>query len=244
MKRYFCYIVVLLNISQCFGVETLTVSYLERPPYYYTKNGKVAGTIIEFAQKVFDDAGIEVQYQVLPPKRVIAEIKRKGNNHCSIGWFKTKQRESFAHFSLPLFQNKPNVVLTTKRAHPKVANYKSLKELFSDRTLTMVTMASFSYGKYIDDLISEHMPNKIETYSKQNVLPKHIVSGRGTYMLTAPEEVEELIKSADLDTADFVSIPMKDIPVGNKRYIMFNTSVDPKVIEKVNRAIEKLIKLL
>lgn len=226
--------------ARCVQGEILTVSYLERPPYYFTEKERATGFLIELSRKIFQDAGIKAYFIEMPPKRIMMEIREPDRFHCSVGWFKNLEREEFAKFSLPIYQSKPFEVLTTKKLKPLFDNHLTLKDIFSDPSLIMGTMSAFSYGPEMDWLIRSFQPKTHELKSKQMGLIKLLLIGRISYILTSPEENETLIRSAEADPKDFVSIKIQDIPPGNKRYLMFNKSVPDDIIDKINWSIQKI----
>ncbi len=221
--------------------ETLHVLYLERPPYYFTVNERADGFLVKLSRKLFQEAGIQVTFSEMPPKRIIKMIKTKDGNYCSIGWFKNPERESFAKFSLPIYTDKSMVILTVKNKKELFQSYRNLKDVFSDKTMIFGAMSEFSYGSYIDDLLKNQSLSKIEITSKQSVIPELIMKGRATFMLIAPEEIDTLLQSSGHNPDDFISIPMPDIPAGNKRYLMFSQDVRDETIGKINHAIQRLI---
>lgn len=231
---------IFLALPEVSNSAPLTVSYFERPPYYFTSRGRAAGFLVELSRKIFKEAGIEVTFISLPPARIIKAIKHSKAPHCSIGWFKKPEREKFAKFSLPIYQNQPLVLLTSQKLKERFLPYETLDQVFSDRTLIMGQMSSFSYGSYVDELLTR-VPPKSQTIAKcQSTLIKLINKGRISYMLAAPEEIPTLIISATLKHLDFYSHNLKDIPQGNIRYLIFSQAVSDEVVAKVNLAIEKL----
>ena len=239
MKKTTVFMIILQIACAGFSYsDALTVSYIERPPYYYTDQRRATGFLLEKVRKIFLDAGIAVTFQVRPPNRVIHEIKRGGDN-CSVGWFKTLEREQFAKFSLPIYRNSPIVILTVKQQQHRFSPYRSLGEVFADQTLVMASIGAFSYGAYIDQLIEATSPRLQRISTRQTILPKLILSGRANYMLVAPEEIETLLDSADLNPKDFVAIKMSDIPDGNRRYIICSKEVSDNIIGKLNFSIKE-----
>lgn len=219
--------------------ETINVLYLERPPYYYTVNGRAEGFLVKLSRKLFQEAGIQVTFAEMPPKRIIKMIKTKDGSICSIGWFKNPEREKYAKFSLPIYQDKSMVILTAKNKKELFQSYRNLKDVFLDKTIVFGAMSEFSYGLYIDDLLKNHSLSKIEITSRQAIIPEMILKGRATFMIITPEEIDTLLQSSDHDPNDFISIPMPDIPAGNKRYLMFSQGVRDETIGKINHAIKK-----
>ncbi len=224
--------------------ETITVSYLDRPPYYFTKNGRAAGFLVDTTRMIFEDAGIKATYICLPPKRIIAEIKRNNRPHCSIGWFKTRERESYADFSLPIYRDRPTVVLTLKQNRPLFSRHSNIGGLFADGKLVMGKVSAFSHGAYIDGLTAKTKNSSHRIYEVKGTrsqLVKMISTRRISYILVAPEEIHPLLTSAGLNPNHFAAIAYEDVPSGNMRHLIFSKGIPVRTITKINQSIMKLI---
>jgi len=221
--------------------EPLRVSYLNRPPYYYTEQGEAKGFLVDLTRQILVEAHIDATFVELPPNRILVEIQEGKLPNCSIGWFKTQEREAFASFSLPIYQNKPIVILTRRQNQQLFAAYTTLKQVFADQSLLFGTMDAFSYGEYIDQLRKELSPRVHSIAANPKSLILMLFNDRLTYLLNAPEEIETVIRSANLDPNDFVAIPMSDIPVGNKRHLMCSNTVSEEVMNRINQAISAII---
>ena len=244
MKRiFFLSLICSLLLSGTARTETLQVLYLERPPYYFTVNGRAEGFLVRLSQKLFRKAEIQATFMEMPPKRIIKMLKHTDGRFCSIGWFKTPEREKFAKFSLPIYRNKPIVLLTATSQKEKFKPYRTLKEIFSDKSLVLGSMSAFSYGDYIDTLMQQNTPSKIEITSRQSMIPEMIIKQRVHYMLIAPEEIESLLQLNGYSLTAFSAIRMPDIPAGNKRYLIFNKGVSDDLIDRINQAITTQIRL-
>ena len=219
------------------GEADLHVVYLERPPYYWTDNGTPRGFLLELTQRIFALAGVSADYTPHPPNRILDEVRNDSLHICSIGWFRTPERETFASFSLPIYRDRPMVLLTTVENAERVSRHRTLREVFSDSSLIMAQMASFSYGEAIDRLQRETLVRNLTVTTSQKVLPRLILQGRASYMLVAPEEISVLLRSAEVDPARFASVSVEDIPAGNLRYLMFSRSVSGSIRDRINSAI-------
>jgi polar amino acid transport system substrate-binding protein len=241
-----CLAAVLLAIPGPLGAQAsekpdeLRVLYLERPPYYWTENGRPTGFLMNLTRRILDEAGVPATYAPVPAARIIEEIRANRRPLCAIGWFRTPQRETFASFSLPIYRDHPLVLLTTKDKADLFDEHATLQDVFDDTDLIMAQVASFSYGETIDRMLREILVRNLTVSTTQSVLPKLILRGRATYMLAAPEEVPTMLRSAGLDPEDFVSLEMDDMPAGNLRHLMFSASVPQTVLRRVNLAIETL----
>lgn len=222
----------------CSGrAEDLTVVYLERPPYYFTENDQPEGFLLSLTQDILDSAQISATFTPMPPNRILATLQADNQPTCTVGWFRTPEREDFALFSRPIYRDKPIVVLTTTTLAPDLRQHSSLTDLFSDFRQTMAQVSSFSHGRIVDDLIQQHAVRTIVVASGQKTLPRLIAEGRATYMLIAPEEVETLLLISGLDPTLFTTLTMTDAPQGNLRYLMFNKSIPMELLDKINAAI-------
>lgn len=218
----------------------LHVVYLERPPYYWTDNGRPKGFLLDLTRRVFDRAGVSAVYASHPSSRILEELRDNRLALCSIGWFRTSEREAFATFSLPIYRDRPMVILTTVDTAARIRRHGSLRDVFADSDLIMAQVAGFSYGEAIDRLQREMLVRNLTVSSSQKVLPRLILQGRAGYMLVAPEEVPVLLESAGVDPGRFASLTMEDIPVGNLRHLMFSRSVPDDVLGRINAAIADL----
>jgi polar amino acid transport system substrate-binding protein len=234
---------VLVSIEGYAGEQErpLTVMYFHRPPYYATVNGQAQGFLVELAERIIRHAGFSPQFIEIPPQRILYYLKESEKKWCSIGWFKTKEREEFAKFSKPIYQNRSLVVLTTKAKKERIEKHPGLKDLFFDQSLVLTKIDSFSYGTVIDQWINNYAPRIHDISSNQRILPKLIIADRADYMLTAPEEIHTLLVQAGVNPEDFVSISKPDIPKGNKRYIIYHRGVSDAVIDKINSSITALV---
>ena len=240
MKKILIFLFILINSTFAYNLQ---ISYIERPPYYFTKNEQATGFLLDLQKKIFNDAGINVHFVSLPAKRVLKRVKRPHELHCSIGWFKTPKREKFANFSLPIYQNRPLAIIVKKKNSSKIENYSTLKEIFLDKRLTSTKIDGFSYGTFVDQLIKDLSPEFYTITGEQQQLIRMLAKERMTYLLVAPEEIATLIKSNKLNPSEFTIFRLADIPAGNKRYIMCSKGVDQEVIDKINLSIQKFVKL-
>ena len=218
----------------------LHVVYLERPPYYWTENGQPRGFLLALTRQILDRAGIQASFSQQPPNRIMEEIRNDRAPICSIGWFKTPERETFASFSLPIYRDRPLVLLTTAdRAH-LFSRHKTLRDVFADHSLVIAQVASFSYGEAVDRMQKEIVVRSLTVSSSQKVLPKLILQGRASYMLVAPEEVPTLLRLAEVDADRFTVLTMEDIPAGDLRYLIFSEAVPETARERIDAAIADL----
>lgn len=231
---------VLATPAAAGNATDLRVVYLERPPYYWTENGQPRGFLLGLTRQILDRAGVPASFSQYPPNRIMEEIRSDREPTCSIGWFKTSERETFARFSLPIYRDQPPVLLTTTDKAHLFGRHKTLRDVFADHSLVMAQVASFSYGEAVDRMQKEILVRSLTVSSSQKVLPKLILQGRASYMIVAPEEVPTLLRLAEVDAGSFTTLPLEDIPAGNLRYLICSRSVPESTLERINAAIAAL----
>lgn len=224
------------------GKVRLKVLYLEFPPYYFTNiDRKPDGFLLKEADAILRAADIIPVYEAMPAKRILQNM-RTLEPAVSIGWFKTPEREKYAKFSLPIYQNRPlQVVFLAKNKH-LFASKENLNQILRDERGSIGLLGGYSYGTIVDHKIREANPPQQLVTGGYPQLMRMLAAERFTYLLVAPEEVDILIKKNHLAVELFSRMNLNDIPSGNERYLMFSKGVSSEVVLKVNRAIEDMKK--
>lgn len=217
--------------------QTITLLYNERPPYLIGADGQVKGITGEATEKAFRKAGIQFLWQETPATRQLDTVKQNESEVCTPGWFKNPDRESFARFTKPIYQDKPNALLG--RADDKrLSAYPNVDALLSDQNLRLLVKKSYSYGSVLDKKLSEFQPQKSETGSENVVMAKQIASDRADYMFVSAEEGAYMLGSDELKNEKLSLYPIAGMPEGSNRYILCSMKVPEAIIARLNAAIE------
>lgn len=232
--------VLLAGLSPCVAEEPLRVTYLERPPYYHTVQGKPAGFLNDITAEILARAGIEASFTGLPTKRILDEIMVAGLAACSVGWFKTPEREAAARFSLPLWRDPPYAALMRAEAAARFGERSSLAALFGDAGLRLGVLDGFSYGDPIDARIAAEARDVYRMTGSQRQLARMLAEGRVDYMLIAPVEIAALLESSGLASGDFTAVALDDVPPGPTRHLICGRGVSVGVMERIDQAIREL----
>ena len=223
------------------NAEPLTVSYFERPPYYFTtEDGNAAGLLVERTRRILREAGIKARFLSLTPNQILYVIKHANAPHCSVGWFKKPERELYAQFSRPIYRNRPLVLLIHQEQRHSFEKFDNLRTLFKAEDLVMARMSSFSYGSYVDTLLEKLNPTSFFEAESQEGLLKSIAERNSDYMLVAPEEVDDLIDRSGFSAGRFTTKTLREIPAGNLRYLMCTQVVDDDIMSRINQAIAEI----
>jgi len=217
--------------------EVLKILYENRPPYYeINDDGSVGGIISGRIDSTFRKAGIAIDWIHQPWNRQIATIKRNVDLACSPGWFKNPEREAFAKFSSPVYQDRPQVIVLRKKDAGRI-NHPTLVALLGDQNFKLGTKAGFSYGLYIDTLIKTQTPKMERTQADVDGMFRMLRAGRFDYFISAPEEFAALSERMGEAGKEITSTELPDFPPGNRRYLMCSKSVDDDTIQRFNAAL-------
>jgi polar amino acid transport system substrate-binding protein len=220
--------------------KVLTVYYFHRSPYYITQDdGNATGFLVEITRMILDHADISYVFVDFPPKRILKNIKRTEYS-CSIGWFKNVERETFARFSDPIYQDMPTGIVLRHSSLSLLGKKPALRELMQSG-LMLGVVDGFSYGARIDEAIAQLKPSIYAISGESENLLKMIQSERIDYAFMVPEEFRYMLKRDPLITSDLRLIEIADEIEGNNRFLMFSSGVGPEIIERVNESI-KIVK--
>jgi len=237
-KALLCLGFVLLFIWTRVGIaETLDIYYFEYPPYYHKlENGQASGIIVDLARKILASAQVEAKFHFVPAKRILHEIQ-SDHPAASLGWFKTSEREQFAHFSLPIYVNRPAEVFLLRENEHKFRPYDSLEGLLQSGHFFFGSVQGFSEGPRLDAMLARYEHKTMQVATDTIRLLKMLESKRFDFMLLRPEEVDVLLQAAQTTKDKFMLRAMIDIPQGNLRYIMYSKAVDQDIIRRIDQAI-------
>ncbi len=175
--------------------ERVTWMEAVMPPYFIQE-----GT---YKEKGYGDeitAIIQQQLTDYEHEKVITNITRhfykfkQGEQVCSVGLYKTPEREELMYFSLPSFLTLPPVIIIKKDRHAAFNNRSSvpLDEILSNKTLMIGLGKDRSYGATIDGIFAKHKEQKnVVTFSGQELshnLFKMLMIDRLDGLIGLPEE--------------------------------------------------------
>lgn len=215
----------------------IALHYNERPPYLVVKDGQLSGLTGSPAVAAFKAAGIAFTLQLTPTARQLAMIKDNTGMDCGVGWFKNEEREGFAKFTKPIYQDRPQIALTTAH-NSKVKEGETVESILGNKNLTLLVKQGYSYGKTLDALIAKLQPVQHAVTVENVRMLKMIQAERADYMLIAPEEADGLIAASEVSPADIRKANFSNAPNGEHRYILCSKNVSDETIARLNNAIK------
>ncbi|WP_375740154.1 substrate-binding periplasmic protein [Pseudomonas boanensis] len=230
------FLLLCLLLPTFVNAESLTVYYIEKPPYYHTERGEPTGFLLERARAIFSKADVPVHFEARPAKRILHELQQGRDAACSIGWFKTPERQQFAWFSRPIHRDAPMLVLTRNSLAEQIRSYSSLSALVQS-PLRLGLVDGFSYGG-LDHMLKTASSHKVTAPPAQTV--RMLAAERIDFTLIDERELPYILAEADLRDAKLTKLNMPDIPAGQLRYLMCSKAVDDALRERLDQAIEDL----
>ena len=119
---------------------------------------------------------------------------KQGEKVCSVGLYRTPEREEFMYFSMPSFLTLPPVLIIKKDGLSRFGNRTSvqLAEILGDKKLMVGMSKDRSYGTTTDDILKKHKgSNNILESTGQELslnLFKMLLKGRLDGIIGLPEE--------------------------------------------------------
>ena len=227
--------------SPSYGADTsIAVQYRDKPPYSYTRDTKPVGFLMERTQDIFKRANLTASFEEVPVKRITHNIQMNSFPVCSPGWYKLPERETYALFSLPIHEDKAQLVLVGAQAIDRARTARTLKELFANPELKLGKVSGASYGAELDSMISNAAQTAMDSTVTPLSMAKMIKFKRADYMLIDEEDYSFLNRQGEVDEADVKPLRYADMPVGLKRDIMCSKNVGADAMERINAAIRQM----
>ncbi|WP_199155822.1 ABC transporter substrate-binding protein [Chromobacterium sp. ASV23] len=234
-----CFFILMASAEEQVPQSLLVFYYYDRPPFHFINpNGRPDGFIVKMTDNILAEANISHVWKLVPAYRVLNIIKNDEGLNCSTGWYKTKEREEYANFTLPIYRNKPLVAIA--RINFPVAENITAKQLFSIPGVHILIKKGFTIGDYMNKLLEKVPISQIQSVTTEQVgLVKMIQAGRSDFSILTTEEVEAFREQPEmLKNIKILTLP--DVPSGDERFIICNKKVDMSFMVKINAAIEKL----
>lgn len=215
----------------------LTILFHVRPPY--SEQGAPAGVkgmLVTPLIRAMTQAELSAQWVEMPPARQTEEIRRADVALCGLGWFKRPEREEFATFVGPIYQDRPSVAVARKD-DARFAEPVALQFLFADRSAKLIVKTGYSYGGTIDAWLERLRPPREESTGSNEAMLNMIANQRSDYAIMAAEEAEYLLKRDAPLGAVLRVVTLTDAPKGEYRYLMCSKATPGDTIAKLNAAL-------
>lgn len=218
------------------AAAALKLQIVQRPPYLMVAaNGDVSGIAVQPTVAAFKKAGIAVEWQAVPALRQLQRLKDNREKVCSVGWYKTREREQFAKFTHAVSQDSPWAGLANIAFKPP-PNL-TVKAMLADSQITVLLKNGYVYGDYLDIQIAGMKAQHMETTGDMLQVFKMIARGRAQITFAPVDEIRYYLDAGAISRADTKVIEFPEMPAGYKRYLMCSKQVDDQTIAQFNAAL-------
>ena len=236
--RLYCIAIILLTglHDSALAAPVLKLQIVQRPPYLMvTRAGEVSGIAVAPTVAAFRSAGIPVEWEEVPALRQLLRLKLNEERVCSVGWYKTSEREKFAKFSNAVSQDSPWAgVANIKFEPPKDA---TVSAILANPGTTVLLKSGYVYGNFLDGQIAAMKARRESTSVDMPLLFKMVAYGRAQITFAPIEEIQYYLDTRQIDAADIRIITFSEMPMGYKRYLMCSKLVEDDLIGRFNAAL-------
>ncbi len=227
--------------------QRLQLSAPLKPPFYESSGKNIHGILVDLVQCLVENTDYDLKMEIMPIKRIQQEL-RESKQHCSLGWFKSKERQQFASYTKPIWRDKQTFVLTRLARDKAIrSKHQSFRSLINDASLKMLKPEGVSYGPSVDQMIDEHPKQLIKVVGSFRQVVHMLAHARADYTLVHPPEwyfYDRLINQSDkIKTENKLSIlPFADLIRPIDRHIICSKKGSSDIIQLFNTLIDQRLK--
>lgn len=230
-------LVALALVQSALADAPILLLYSERPPFMHRRpDGSLGGSAATPAIQAFTRAAIPFELREASPARRLLDIKENKRRVCSLGFYKTAERESYARFSKPVSQDSKMIGLANTKLN--MATGVSADALLQREDVSVLIKESIVYGPYLESLFNRMKARRVSTTAEFAQLFELVKRERAQLIFMPEEEVQFYLNQAGYSMADFKLIQFADMPAGEHRYVMCSMQVDEATLNQLNKAID------
>ena len=220
------------------SAKPIALHYNERPPFTSLVDGAVVGIVATPIENAFRKAGIPFKWVDTPVARQFHTVKSDTGQDCLAGRFKNADRETWAQFSKPVYQDQPQGLLV-RSDNAKARAYTRLEDAVSAPDFRLLVKLSYSYGATVDRWLAQRTAPARATADENLDMLRQIKLRMADGFIIAAEEAQGLIQQSGAGATDFQLLKFPDSPDGELRYIMCSRQVPQATMDKLNSAINR-----
>lgn len=236
MKPYFLFLFVTILFAAQVKSKDLSVGWELWYPYqYHNKNRQLVGLDIDSFNAIMAEAKLSFTTAEIPWKTHLNFIKT-GKMDVAMGASWSKDREEYAHFSLPY--RTETVKLFVKKGNAKNIHLRNLSDLAGSPYLLGVE-SGYYYGKDYDELIKNadfqtRISEVIDLEENVTLLMKGHLDG----FLVDPNTMQSFVKKYHME-GEFEQHPL-EIYSADIFIMLSKKSSDTGTLHEINKAIATL----
>jgi polar amino acid transport system substrate-binding protein len=217
----------------------LLLQIVELPPYMIIESPtSVSGLVIAPVLAALKKGGIAFQWQIVPAVRQLVRIKNNQERVCSLGWYKTPNREKFAKYSRPIVKDSGYAGFANNQYRP--GDGVALDVVLNDPAIKVLIKIGFVHSEYLDARLANMKAHREFTYADMPLIFKMVAAGRAQITFAPLAEIRYYESLGVVGKDDFHVMMFKEMPSsGVYRYMMCSLKVEDELINKFNEALGK-----
>lgn len=217
--------------------DPLHLSFPENPPLAFSNGtGVPRGRFIDALNQRSGAAGLKLSYESRPAKRILAEVRADRAPICSLGWFKTPERETFAKFSRPIYRDR-GVTIVSSLPASTYTGITSLQQLLGRGTWRIGAISGLSYGADVDRILAANATMVERPTVTVDQMLRIVSAGRVPLAVVAEEHLNWFLEHEGGDTK-LVRLSLSDLPkTGPQRFIMCSRRTPDDLIKAIDALI-------
>jgi uncharacterized protein (TIGR02285 family) len=175
--------------------EAVTWMEAAMPPFFIQNGGQQDQGYGDIITDIIQQGLVDYEHDTITTNITRHFYKfKQGEKVCSVGLYRTPEREEFMYFSMPSFLTLPPVLIIKKDELSRFGNRTSvqLAEILGDKKLMVGMSKDRSYGTTTDDILRKHKGsgNILESTGQELSLNlfKMLLKGRLDGIVGLPEE--------------------------------------------------------
>jgi len=175
--------------------EAVTWMEAAMPPFFIQSGGQQDQGYGDIITDIIQQGLVDYEHDTITTNITRHFYKfKQGEKVCSVGLYRTQEREEFMYFSMPSFLTLPPVLIIKKDGLSRFGNRTSvqLTEILNDKNLMVGMSKDRSYGATTDDILKKHKGsgNILESTGQELSLNlfKMLLKGRLDGIVGLPEE--------------------------------------------------------
>lgn len=181
-------------------------------------------------------AGLTLQWQPVPFRRSLEELRRNGAAFCVLGVFDVPQRRQHARLSLPLAAGEPQVLLAARRVAARMRALPDVRSAMLDPRFELLAFDGVAYGAELDRWMAERERAPLWVGSGAAQVVPMLARGRADFTVSVPSEWAQLRATAGAEIRDVEVLQLPGMPAPPTRHLACSLRVPAEWLARFDAA--------
>lgn len=225
--------------DQSANSNKLELLHEDYPPYIYTSNAEVVGSVAHTATEILERAGYKVKWRKTNYRRLLRELQLSTKPLCAPGYNQSHQQSYGVVASMP-FSWFPGMALAIRKSDLGLFNaHKSISDVMSDEKLRGAFLMGANYRGVSADVRAGKVERHILIGSTDVELGLLAARGRVHFAPINPDQINYLVQNNELAANLTVFRPTGMAPPRHVGFIC-SKATSVYILDRINTSIETL----